>query len=173
MNVVQLVTNEWQKTETKWPPLAKKERMRLGGWFISKRQLLLHPHSTPTYIYTNEKANWRQLQYHGNITMEYQGNFNCFVNPRICYVPNKLIRVKFPPWKDNKSDVLSVSPSSENHFTQMKGHLLKYQLHHLCKEEVWLLSTCLISNFSISLPCQCCTTASLRSNLSLNCRVNT
>jgi len=50
MNVVELVTNEWQKTETKWPPLAKKERIRLRGWFISKRQLLLHPHSTPTYI---------------------------------------------------------------------------------------------------------------------------
>ena len=99
--------------------------------------------------------------------MEYQGNFNCFVNTRICYVPNELIRVKFPPWKDNKSDVLSVSPSSENHFTQMKGQLLKYQLHHLCTEEVWLLSTCLIPNFSVSLPRQCCTTASLRSNLSL------
>ena len=75
--------------------------------------------------------------------------------------------MKFPPWSENKAEVSSVSPSSKRKTQSLtKSQRSKRQLRYLFTVEIWSLSTCLIPNFSVSIPHRRGTTVSLEINLS-------
>ena len=97
-----------------------------------------------------------------NIVMETMMIKLSYIKMKCCYFDGSMVnnrstleRVKFTPRGDNKHDILSASPSSEQ---MMKGQWSKRQLRYLFTVEIGPSSTCLIPNVSVSLHHRHCTT---------------